>query len=483
MGEDGRGKSGYERGRHARSSHGGVPRTRVGGIDSHSRSRDVDFRSVIGEARLLERRIHGRDGKRVRTSRGNLFGNVGIFVSGRDDRKHALGFCVRNGLANRIVLGISGTSKAHVDDLYAVVGSVVDGVDDGVRRSVPLGGEHLHRHDGGARVRSEHPFAVYRSADDSRHVGSVPMVVVGIRSTRVEVVAAHVVDVTVLIVVDAVSGDFADIDEDVRFQIGMRERHARVDNAHLHLRLEGESVLVVLRADFRDAPHRRKGFALQVRTGRYRAFDYERLHDFNPFDKRLGNHAGFEGRSDEFGIPSRRRKREFVGTFAALLGNRSRLNVPEKRKRFDESFMGERRSDDDAVRRILFHRGDQSGQSALTAGFDDGIHGNVLRQIRLPYRIQADFQKVVPESFGNSPVSERGRFVQESPQFFSVSPRTNRGFVIGEHLVERGIAREVRGFPRADLGNGGRERAQWCGNQEESGENAGENSKRGHVGK
>jgi len=212
----------------------GVARRRHRREDAHARRAEVHrARPVVREGRQVVGCVGGRDahdvGQRVAGGierRGVVVARV---VPGRRDEQHAGGVGGGDRVGER--LRILAAAPAVVHHPRAHIGGVDDGV-DGVRgEAEAVRPDEFHAHQAHVPVHPGDADAVVAGrADGSRDVRAVAVVVRGIGVAVVEIVAVDVVDVAVAVVVDAVAGDLARVDPDVRGEVRMRAVDPRVDH-------------------------------------------------------------------------------------------------------------------------------------------------------------------------------------------------------------------------------------------------------------
>src|SRR5262249_24208377 len=93
------------------------------------------------------------------------------------------------------------------------------------------GVEELERHEADVPIDAGDADAVVADRPDGAgHVGAVAVVVHGVAVVVHEVVAVDVIDVAVVVVVDAVAGDFAGVGPDVGGQVGVVVVDAALDD-------------------------------------------------------------------------------------------------------------------------------------------------------------------------------------------------------------------------------------------------------------
>ena len=181
---------------------------------------------VLREAR----RIHGR-GLDVQ----------GAVAGGRDkDVPGVTG--VRDGVGERQIEP-PAPAPTVVRYLGAVRDGKVQGVDGPRGRSASGRVEELQGHDLDFPVHPGHADAVVASrADRPRHVRAVVVVVHRVAVVADEVVAVHIVDVSVLVVVDAIAGNLTRVHPHVRLEVRMVVIDAGVDDGDDRLAAAGGDV-------------------------------------------------------------------------------------------------------------------------------------------------------------------------------------------------------------------------------------------------
>src|SRR5262249_1826177 len=132
---------------------------------------------------------------------------------------------------------------AVVDDAGAPGRGVEDRLHGVCGPAVAAAVEDLQVHHAGApRDTRDAHGVVALGGDDAGHVGAVAVVVERVGEVIGEVVAVHVVDVAVVVVVDEVAGDLARVGPEVGHQVRMADIHARVEHGDKHRRITGRDV-------------------------------------------------------------------------------------------------------------------------------------------------------------------------------------------------------------------------------------------------
>jgi hypothetical protein len=208
--------------------------------------------------------VVGKPGKLVDVVGGRHADDVGHRQAGRDGGAEFIGECavvagsgheeharIGRGL-DRILqrLGeehaaavVGKAAPAVVGDLGAHVGRVEDGVDRIRGEAVAIGGDELERHDPGAPSHAHHAAAVVaHRTDGAGHVRAVAVVVHRVAVAVGEVVAVHIIDVAVAVVVNTIAGDLARVRPDVRGEVGVRVVDTRVDHRDDHVGGLGDGV-------------------------------------------------------------------------------------------------------------------------------------------------------------------------------------------------------------------------------------------------
>src|SRR5262249_46693761 len=128
------------------------------------------------------------------------------------------------GCADRIFQGLreAAGGPAVVDDAGAPGRGVEDRLHGVCGAAVAAAVEDLQVHHAGApRDTGDAHGVVALGGDDAGHVGAVAVVVERVGEVIGEVVAVHVVDVAVVVVVDEVAGDLARVGPEVGHQVRM----------------------------------------------------------------------------------------------------------------------------------------------------------------------------------------------------------------------------------------------------------------------
>ncbi len=184
--------------------------------------------------------------------RRRIVGRGRIPVSGSGNHDHVVRHRVPNCIEQR--LGVERRGQTQVQYVSAVVGGVLDRFSEIGHRDAAVVAKDLHYHHRAAGGASSHAGAVVRGPDDRRRnravrrrvVGALVVVVVDsvaevrrdVAAVVVEIIAVHVVDEPVVIVIDAVCGDLAAVHPDIRefriVEIEPRVEH-RDDNRRIAL--------------------------------------------------------------------------------------------------------------------------------------------------------------------------------------------------------------------------------------------------------
>ena len=244
VGGEGGDRAGDVRRGHARAAGGAEAAADDGGADGVAGRGEVDGgRAVVAEAG--EGFVVGRGGdaddvgqRRVgRVERRDVV--VRVVVAGGGDVEDAAGVEAVDGAVELglepIVVGAAAVGVVRGDDVEAAVlqvGDVVEALQDAGVGEVSAAVAGLDGQDRGPRRDAEPAEVVVRDGGD--RAGDVSAVRRAVALHVVVIVekvpAADVVDVAVAVVVDAVAGDLARVDEDVGREVGVRVVDAAVDD-------------------------------------------------------------------------------------------------------------------------------------------------------------------------------------------------------------------------------------------------------------
>ena len=222
--------------------HAAVGAVGTGGVDPHAGSAEVDGRgTVVGEAGEHVIPVGGGDGDHVGQIEAGGIAGAHVAVGGAvarcgDERDAHIAVRSDGVLEHRRCSGAAAPTVVGDDDVDAVIpphhrgvverGDGPAGVADAVVVLEP------QRHDGDLPVdpRDAQPV-VADGADDARHVSAVAVAVLDVVVVLDEVPAVDVVYEAVVVVVDAVAGNFAGVGPDVGCQIRVRKVDSGVDHA------------------------------------------------------------------------------------------------------------------------------------------------------------------------------------------------------------------------------------------------------------
>ena len=245
--QDGGGRRHARRG-HRRTRPCCVAVARQRGKDAHARRRQLIFAVCVllivpvGEGRerpALIRRHHAED---VGIARGVNVGLSDVFGGcvGRGDavvacrgHEHAVGERLGQRLLHKV--GLLRAAKGHIDHVRAHCIRIVDGLGNIARGERAGGLTGLDGHDLRAPREADAALAVAAHADDARHVRAVPVVVHRVARLRAacgNIHAVVVIDIAVVVIVDAIARDLARVDPHICRKILVRVVHAGINDRY-----------------------------------------------------------------------------------------------------------------------------------------------------------------------------------------------------------------------------------------------------------